>query len=406
MKKWILASCLILAATAAWSAGPEKALKQSKQPADVCAGACEDGSKAQPVTIGFIGPMTGPYRQVGKEAAQVLRLLVADVNAKGGVLGRPVAVLYADDGDDPGKAVRAGKAMIGRGIVAAVGSLQSGVTAALQGVFNDAKIVHVSYGSTAPSLTEKGYRYFFRTCPQDNEQAKVVAGRIRKAGVKKAAILHDGSLYGRELADRIGKRLFDYMIDVVYQGGLSPGQADYAPELAKIRAKGPELLFYAGYYPEAAALLKSRQRLQWDAVFVGGDGTDNPELVRLAGRKAAEGFYFIGPPAPSDLKSPRAKQFLARYREAYGEDLTSIHALFAGDAFLAVVAAIEKTGATEAEKVADYLHRTYVNPAGLTGNLYFDYRGDVVGDLQAIYRIDAEGRSVLQTIILHGAAGK
>jgi len=139
--------------------------------------------------------------------------------------------------------------------------------------------------------------------------------------------------------------------------------------------------------------------LQWDAVFVGGDGTDNPELVRLAGRKAAEGFYFISPPEPSDLKSPRAKQFLARYREAYGEDLSSIHALFAGDAFLALVAAIEKTGTTAAEKVADYLHRTYVNPAGLAGNLYFDYKGDVVGDLQAIYRIDAEGRSVLQMLI-------
>ncbi len=393
MKKRFIVLCLILAAAAAPAAGQDNAVPRNGQAAV---------REAERVTMAFIGPLSGPYRQVGKEAAQVLRLLVADVNAKGGVLGRPVEVFYADDGDDPGKALQAGKAMVGRGIVAAVGSLQSGATAALQGVFNDAKIVHVSYGSTAPSLTEKGYRYFFRTCPQDNEQARVVANRIRRAGVKKAALLHDGSLYGRELADRIGKYLFDFMIDVVYQGALTPGRADYAPELAKVRAAGPEVLFYGGYYPEAAALLKSRERMQWDAVFVGGDGTDNPELVRLAGRKAAEGFYFIGAPAPSDLKSTRAKSFLARYREAYGEDLTSVHALFAGDAFLALVAAVEKTGTTAAEKVADYLHRTYVNPAGLTGNLYFDYKGDVVGDLQAVYRIDAEGRSVLQRFMEKG----
>ena len=281
MKKRFIVLCLILAAAAAPAAGQDNAVPRNGQAAV---------REAERVTMAFIGPLSGPYRQVGKEAAQVLRLLVADVNAKGGVLGRPVEVFYADDGDDPGKALQAGKAMVGRGIVAAVGSLQSGATAALQGVFNDAKIVHISYGSTAPSLTEKGYRYFFRTCPQDNEQARVVANRIRRAGVKKAALLHDGSLYGRELADRIGKYLFDFMIDVVYQGALTPGRADYAPELAKVRAAGPEVLFYGGYYPEAAALLKSRERMHWDAVFVGGDGTDNPELVRLAGRKAAEGF--------------------------------------------------------------------------------------------------------------------
>ena len=376
MKKWLLGFCLLTWAAAGWA--------------------------EEPVRIAFIGPLTGEYALVGKEARQVLMLLAADVNAQGGVLGRQVEMLFEDDGGDPRTAALAGKKVVRQGAVAAIGSLRSGVTESLQGVFNDGKIVHVSFGSTAPSLTEKGYRYFFRTCPQDKEQAKAAVNLIRKAGIKKVALLHDNSLYGKELAERVGKLLFDWMIDVVYDGDLVPGRVDYLPVLEKIRSKGPELIFYAGYYPEAARLLQGRERMKWDVALMGGDGVNNPELVKLAGRKAAAGFYFLSPPNPSDLKSPRAKQFLDRYAGAYGERPASIHALFAGDAFLALVESVAKTQTIDPEKMADYLHRTYFNPMGLTGTLYFDYRGDIVSDLHGVYQIDGEGRFVLQTLLQHG----
>jgi branched-chain amino acid transport system substrate-binding protein len=392
MRKILFGLCLMLAA-AVWAA-------------ELCPAAAPDRRTAGTIAIGFIGPESGELAPSTKEARQVLALLAADVNAQGGLLGRQVVIVSADDGDKADSAVAAGKKLAAQGVAAVIGSLRSGITEPLQGVFNEARIVHISNGSTAPSLMEKGYKYFFRTCPQDGVQAKIFVNYIRKTGIKKVAVLHDGSLYGRELAERINRRLFEWMIDPVYYGSLTPGLTDYAPALAKVRAAGPELVFYAGYHTEAARLLAARERMNWKVAMMGGDGTNNRNLAKLAGVKAAEGFSFISPPVPADLASPRAKQFLARYEKAYGEPLTAIQALFAGDAFGAVVESIAKTKSTDAARMADYLHRRYYNPAGLTGVLYFDYRGDVVNDLHGVYRVDGSGRFVLQRLVEKGRAVK
>jgi len=128
--------------------------------------------------------------------------------------------------------------------------------------------------------------------------------------------------------------------------------------------------------------------------------------VKLAGTKAAEGFYFVSPPGPADLTSPRAKQFLERYAAAYGDKPSSIHALFAGDAFLAIAESIARTQSADAARMADFLHRKYYNTAGLTGVLYFDYKGDAVNNLHGVYRIDGSGRFVLQRLVEQGRVVK
>lgn len=376
MKKILICLCLLLFASAGWA--------------------------AEPIKIAFIGPMTGEFAVVGKESRQVLMLLASDLNSRGGLMGRMVELLFADDGGNPGTALPAGKSLVRQNPAAVIGSFTSTVTESLQGIFDEAKIVHISYGSTAVSLTGKGLRYFFRTCPQDDDQAKAIVNLVRKTKIKKVALLHDNSLYGKELAERVRDRLHDWMIDVVSFESVLPGKLDYRADLEKIKAREAKLVFFAGYYPEAARLLAGREQMKWEAPFLGGDAVNNPGLVKLAGKKAAEGFYFLSPPIPSDLNSPGVKQFLSRYREAYGEIPVSIHALLAGDAFIAVTDSISKLQTTDSEKISDYLHRQYFNPAGLTGPLYFDYKGDVVNNLYGIYRVDGEGRFVLQKLLQHG----
>lgn len=372
MKKFFICFCLLISASWGWA--------------------------AEPVKIAFMGPMTGEFAVVGKESRQVLALLASDLNNQGGLLGRKVELLLEDDGGKPETALPVGKTLIRKNVVAVIGSFSSSVTESLQGVFDEAKIIHVAYGSSAVSLTGKGLRYFFRTCPQDRDQAKAIIGLIRKKNVKKIALIHDNSLYGKELAEQVRDGLQDWMIDIVSYVSVRPGQLDYRSDLEKMKANGAEMIFFAGYYPEAARLLAGREQMKWNAPFLGSDAVNNPGLVKLAGKKAVEGFNFLSPPIPSDLDSPRSKQFLQHYREAYGENPVSIHALLAGNAFIALTDSIGRLQTTDPEKISAYLHVKYFNPAGLTGPLYFDFKGDVVNNLFEIYRVDNEGRFILQKV--------
>jgi len=122
----------------------------------------------------------------------------------------------------------------------------------------------------------------------------------------------------------------------------------------------------------------------------------------MAGKNAAEGFYFLSPPSPADIEITRTKDFLARFEQTYGYKLSTIDALLAADAFAAIVQGIIKVNSVNPERVARYLRSKYVNKKGLTGVISFDYKGDVVNDLHAIYRVDASGQFVVQRLLQHG----
>lgn len=354
------------------------------------------------VKIGFLGPTTGPFAGVGREAGQVLNLMTSDINGRGGLLGRKVEMVFASEGEDDRTAASAARQLVQQGVVAVIGPHTSDRTQAVQRIFRDAGILQISYGSTAVPLTEKGFPYFFRTCPRDDEQAKAFVRVLRKPNFKKVAVLHDQSLYGKSLAQAVAHQLHAWMISVVYSGSLTPDQSDATELLKKIQAAGPDMIFFAGYYPEAAGLLRAKRQLQWKVPLMGGDGVNHPQLAALAGKDAAEGFHFLSPPNPEHLETPQARAFLERFRKIHAGNPSSVYPLLAGNAFLAFTQSATQVKTTETKAVADYLHRRYFNKSGLTGEIFFNVWGDVVNDLYAVYFVDANGRFILKRQIRHG----
>ena len=110
-----------------------------------------------------------------------VELLAAEQNARGGLLGKQVELVVEDDGGDPRTASLAAQRLTTKGVVAVVGTYGSAVTEATQTIFDEAGIIQVANGSTAVRLTEKGLKYFFRTCPRDDEQGRVARGAIQKS---------------------------------------------------------------------------------------------------------------------------------------------------------------------------------------------------------------------------------
>src|SRR5512136_425468 len=145
---------------------------------------------ADTIKIGLMAPLTGSWASEGQEMKRNVELLAGELNAKGGLLGKQVEVVVEDDGGDPRTASLAAQRLSTKGVVAVIGTYGSAVTEASQTIYNEAKIIQVANGSTAIRLSEKGLKYFFRTCPRDDEQGKVAAQTIEKMGAKKVAILH------------------------------------------------------------------------------------------------------------------------------------------------------------------------------------------------------------------------
>jgi len=350
---------------------------------------------ADTIKIGLLAPITGSYASEGQGMKQVLELLTADVNAKGGILGKKVTLITEDDGSDPRTAALAAQRLISQGVVAVIGTYGSSVTEPTQGIFDESGIVQIANGATAIRLTEKGLKMFFRTCPRDDEQAKVAAQTIAKLGYKKIAILHDNSTYAKGLAEETRGLLQKQPgAQIVFFDALTPGERDYSTILTKLKQAQPDVVFFTGYYNEAGLLLRQKKEMGFNVPFIGGDATNNTDLVKIAGVAAAAGFYFISAPLPQDL--PTAKAFIDEFKKKYGAAPNSIYPVLAGDGFNVVVAALNGTKGGNSAQVGAYLHNNLKDFQGLTGKISFNAKGDRVGEVYKAYKVDAKGNFIMQ----------
>ena len=270
------------------------------------------------------------------------------------------------------------------------------MTEASQDIYDEAGIVQIGTGSTSIRLTAKGMKRFFRTCPRDDEQGRVAQSTLAKFGFKKVAILHDNSSYAKGLAEEAQKGLKDAGVPVVFYDALTPSERDYTAILTKLKAADPDLIFFTGYYPEAGMLLRQKKEMHWDVPMMGGDAANNTDLVKIAGKDAAKGYFFISPPSAHDFDTPEAKDFFSRYKAQYNSLPSSVWSVLAGDAFKVIVAALQAGTDANPEAVAKYLKKDLKEYPGLTGKLGFNEKGDRIGDLYKVYEVDGNGGFVLQ----------
>lgn len=352
---------------------------------------------ADTIKIGLMAPLTGSWASEGQAMKKIVELLAEQQNAKGGVLGKKIEVVTEDDGGDPRTASLAAQRLTTQGVAAVVGTYGSSVTEASQAIYDEAGIPQIANGSTAIRLTEKGFKRFFRTAPRDDEQGRMAAQTIQKLGFKKVAILHDSTSYAKGLAQEANDLLKkNKSADVVFFDALTPGERDYNAILTKLKGANPDVVLFTGYYPEAGLLMRQKKDMNWKVALIGGDATNNPDLVKIAGKEAAQGFYFLSPPVPQDLDTPEAKAFLADYQKKYNEAPASIWAVLAGDGFRVAIAGIAGAKSTDGNKIAEYLHKDLKNFSGLSGPISFDAKGDRQGEVYRVYQVDAEGKFVMQ----------
>jgi len=342
------------------------------------------GLAADVIKLGVAGPHSGDLASYGIPTIKAAELVVKDINAKGGVLGKKVKLLVEDDVCKPEIATNTATKLISEKADIVLGHICSGATKAAMGIYKDSKIIAMSPSATNPALTQSGdYPNFFRTIASDDAQAKLeVDFALDVLKLTKIAVLHDKGDYGKGLAEFAKAFLEkDPRATVVLYEGVTPGAVDYSAVVQKIKRKKAQAVIFGGYHPEASKIVSQMRKKRMKTIFISDDGVKDDTFIKVAG-KYAEGVYATGPQDTSS--NPMAIAANNAHKKAYGKDPGAFF-LNAYSATLALLNAIEKAGSTDYNAVSKALRTEYVETP--LGKISFDKRGDAIGVGFSMYQV-------------------
>lgn len=329
--------------------------------------------------IGVAGPMTGPYASGGEQMRNGAERAVADINARGGVLGQQLKLVVGDDVCDPKQAVAVANTLVNKGVVFVDGHYCSSSTMPASEVYADEGITMATI-STNPQVTERGLTNLVRVVGRDDQQGGVAAQYlIKHFANRKIAVVDDKSAYGKGLADEIAKSLKAKGLTPVLETSITAGEKDYNSLVSRLKAAGVEVLAYGGYYTELGLILRQAAQSGMQLTTIGGDTLTNSELL-VAGGAAADGTLFTFGPDPRT--SPAAAEVVSSFRKANIEP--EGYTLYSYAAVQLFAQAAEQAGSTRAADIQKaWGSRSFDT---VVGPLSFDSKGDITQSAYVVYR--------------------
>lgn len=353
------------------------------------------------VRIGQVSPLTGPQAHLGKDNDNGARLAIDEINASGVTLGGKkvkFVLVSEDDQADPKFATIVADKLIDQKVAGVIGHLNSGTSIPASKRYHEAGIPQISPSATAIAYTSQGFKTAFRVMTNDRQQGKVLGEyAVKKLGAKRIAIIDDRTAYGQGLADEVDKAVKTSGGEVIAREFTTDRSTDFLAILTSIKAKKPDLVFYGGMDAQGAPMVKQLHSLGIKAKFLGGDGVQTAEFLKLAATQA-ESVTASSPGLPIE-SMPGGREFKQKFTDRFGAIQT--YAPYAYDAVMTMVDAMKKADSAVPAQYLTELPR--VQRTGVTGNISFDEKGDVRGGAITLYQVKAGKWEVLETVM--GDAG-
>ena len=316
---------------------------------------------ADPIRIGAVFSETGGLRSIGSPGLAGMRLAAAEINARGGILGRRVQLAVADSRSNPAAVARGVRRLIEDQRVVAIGGLNDSTLALAAGpVAQRARIPFVTSGATLPTLPRTVGNGFFMAAFGDDAQAHAVADVARKdLRARSAFLLVDrGSDFTRALARFFRQRFVARGGMVTGQLSYASGERDFASAMARIRAQrpAPDVLFFSALPSEAGRLIRQARAAGLMQPILSGDGFDTPELGRVAGTLADNVYYSTH--VALDGAARRIRRFVAAYRRRYGRRPENAFAALGYDTMRLIADAIRRAGSSDPSAIRRALAAT------------------------------------------------
>jgi ABC-type branched-subunit amino acid transport system substrate-binding protein len=333
-------------------------------------------AQEQVIKIGQTGPLSGPNAFAGKDNENGTRLALEELNAKKiKVAGKTLKfeLVSEDDQCDPKSGVSVAQKMVDSGIKYVMGPYCSGVAIPTSRVYDEGSVL-VSTVGTNPKVTDGGYKNIFRIVAGDNQIGTgmaTYAAKVLKA--KTVAVIDDRTAFGQGLAAEFMKEAKNQGLTVVAQEYTTDKSTDFSAILTSIKAKKPEVIFYGGYAPQAAPMVRQMKQLALTAKMLGGDTLCSPEMGKIGGEAINDVVFCAQGGAMLD-KSTDGPTFKAKYKKRFNQD-ADVYAASFYDQAMFVAQSMSKAGSIEPEKVSIEMRKGSYK--GVAANYAYDDKGNM-----------------------------
>lgn len=313
----------------------------------------------EPIKIGVITTLTGPEAPLGSAQKNGYDLALKTINAKGGVLGRPLELVYEDDGGKTQGAISAVESLIGRHkVVAIAGAYTSQSTFSAAGIANRNGIPFLCPTGASDEITRQGFEWVFRINAPSAVYATSMMEALRQTVKPKTlAIVHESTLFGSSTAKSIQEDAKKNGIDVRLVEQYEKGAADFKPTLLKIKGTQPDVVFMVSYVQDAILLMRQAHEVDLNPKAFAGAGAGFTTAEFLEGAGADAEYLLTNTQWAPDQPFPGSKEFAADYQKTYGRPPT-YHSAESYAAVLVLADAISRAGGTDRAKLRDALKQT------------------------------------------------
>ena len=316
----------------------------------------------EPIKIGYLATLTGDGATWGQHERDGALLAIKELNEAGGVLGRPLELVYYDVRGRQEDAIQAARRLIHEDKVVAIGGTNySGLNIAIASVVNSGEVPQIGTASTNPAVTVDPMTntvrpYMFRLCYTDPYQGKVMADYlVNKLDVKSTAVITDiGSDYSEGLKEFFLARIEELGCELKGVWSFRGGDVDFRAQLTEMKATGAEAVALPILYKEMGLIMKQAAELDWKPIFIGGDGF-SPSMHEIAGN-SMEGSYWV---YSMDLGNPQMIYLLSRFEKEYGVPAAEPgNVAYAYDLVTWVADAIRRAGTADPKAIRDAMEDT------------------------------------------------
>jgi branched-chain amino acid transport system substrate-binding protein len=343
------------------------------------------------IKVAVQAPLSGEQAALGEHLKLGAQLAVEEAAKNFKALGFELVFVPYDDQAKPEVGVANARNIVSDpDILLLVGHFNSGVALPSSEVYKDAMLTMISPANTATEITDRGYPNVNRVCGRDDVQGPVGARfAAQDLKLKSVYIIHDKTLYGQGVADNFRNESEKVGLKVVGYDGTEE-RSNFAPMIIPMRAKNPALVYFGGIYHQGGLLLKQMREKGVKAAFMGPDGLDSSEMVKIAGSQVV-GSYYTTVAGPPDAY-PESAAFAKKFKERFGKEVESF-AMYGYDAALVGIKAIEQTIQANAGKKPSRAEvssavRKIKNFKGITGSIAFDNKGDPVKSKYFVLQFD------------------
>ena len=329
----------------------------------------------EPVAIAMAGALNGPDAALGINIKNGVQLAIDKHNAANP--GCQIELKTFDTEGDPQKATAIAPQIVDdASIIGLIGPAFSGETKATGGVFDQAGLVSATASATNVTLSEQGWKTFFRGLANDGVQGPSVANYMKNTvGDKKVCVIDDSTDYGTGLAKAVRDTLGP-LADPACNISVKKGDKDFSAAVTQIKEQSPDSVFFSGYYAEAAPFVQQLRDGGFSGKFVSADGTKDPEFVKQAG-SASKDALLSCPCGPASAAF--ADEYTKKFNQAPGTYSTEGYDLGT------ILAKGIDSGATTREALLNFV-RTY-DGQGVARKYQWNDKGELTTTLIWMYKV-------------------